>query len=1062
MLQLYDVNHKKLHGLTNYKDLKRERTLDGDEVLSFLYPQTDVKYPDIKEEGYARTKDNEYVIKEVHENEDWTEFVAKVNVEGLKGKDVERFETVEQSCTNAVNLAIVGTGWTIGSCDVAKKRTVRKQRCNSYDILQEIRNVYKCEFKFDAVNKKIYIYQSRGSDKGTYFTDQLNLKKLDVQSNSYDYITRLIPLGKDGLTIESANGGVKYIENKQYSNKVITAYWEDNRYAVAQSLKDDATLRLNELSKPRRAYRADVFDLAKVSETYSILDYDLGDIITLTDNAKKVKDKQRIVKIIEYLEEPERNQVEIANRVMSLEDLQIRFEDSADTVESVTTPAGEVIGSKIDGIDWSKIENVHITIADVQDLNAVVARVGGLEATRATITQLEVATARIDTLETNSATITQLNASNARIDTLETKTASIESLVAQKADIKDLNTANAKIDNLTTNKANVADLTASNARINTLEVNSATITQLNASNAKIANLEATTADINTILAKDIFVELATAGKIIAGSSIIAEGAIGDAQISNLNAVKITSGTVDTSKVTIQGANGRLKITGNRLQVFAGTTSLYERVSLGDVNGDGSVYGFRVRGADGTTVLLDENGVKREGITDGSINNKKIADDANISGTKLDIASVVTSINNGTTTIQGSKIYVDNQTLDVSFSTLKNTIASQGESISSQSAQITALDSAIKLKVSTQDFTTYKNSNDSAVSSISSRLSTTEASISVLQGQIVSKVTQTDIDNSINAIQVGGRNLLLDSAEEKTTSTPSFLDYDLLKETFVDLIGEQITISFDAKALVDDIHIIDAYFRDGINGGIIHQSVPFTITGTYKRYSYTIVLSDFQALIPNNMQIRFRGNIYVPGGSSNTNGFSIKNVKIEKGTKATDWTPAPEDVQGNIDTVQGNVDGTNEALSTRINQAETVIQQTKDEISLKADKTVTDELGNVVEQHSTEISTLNNQFNVEITRIDGSIDGVKGDMSEVKSYMHFDETSLTLGKSNSPMQVSISNEELDFLDNGKVVAYVNGQKMYIDSLEVLSSLIVGQHKIEKYDNNITLIRWVGGN
>jgi hypothetical protein len=52
--------------------------------------------------------------------------------------------------------------------------------------------------------------------------------------------------------------------------------------------------------------------------------------------------------------------------------------------------------------------------------------------------------------------------------------------------------------------------------------------------------------------------------------------------------------------------------------------------------------------------------------------------------------------------------------------------------------------------------------------------------------------------------------------------------------------------------------------------------------------------------------------------------------------------------------------------------------------------------------------------------------------------------------------------MDFLDNDKVVAYVNGQRMYIDTLEVLSSMVVGVHKLEKYNNDITLVRWVGGN
>lgn len=82
------------------------------------------------------------------------------------------------------------------------------------------------------------------------------------------------------------------------------------------------------------------------------------------------------------------------------------------------------------------------------------------------------------------------------------------------------------------------------------------------------------------------------------------------------------------------------------------------------------------------------------------------------------------------------------------------------------------------------------------------------------------------------------------------------------------------------------------------------------------------------------------------------------------------------------------------------------------------------------------------------------------IDEVSMYLTFDETGLNIGKTDSPLNITISNEQINFVDSGAIVAYINGQKMYIDSLEVLSSLVVGNHKIEKFNNEITLIKWVG--
>lgn len=607
MLILYDINHNKIQGLINYKEPKLERTLDGEEVLSFLYPQSDSKYDLIQEEGYIRTKDNEYVIKEKNIGDNYTEIICKVNIEDLKGNPINHFETVDKTPEEASNLALVGTGWTVIS-DVVKRRTVRKSNCNSYDIFQEIRSTFNSDLKFDAVNKIVYIFEQRGSDKGAYFIEELNLKELHVQSNSYDFYTRLIPIGKDGLKITEVNDGNDFLENYQYSTKITTAYWEDNRYTDAESLKEDGELKLEYISKPTRAYSCKILDLAKVSDKYkNILDYDLGDTITLISKSKKVKEKQRIVKIIEYLNEPEKNQIEIANKLISLEELQERFINSADTVENITTHSGEILGSKVDGIDWSKLQNVHITIADVQDLSAVVIRVGELEA--------------------NSATITDLNAISANIN------------------------------NLNVSKADVTELTAATGRITTLESDNASI--------------------NYLLAGNIGAENIKAGAIATRSAIIADGAIGSAQISDLDVAKLNSGVFSTAKFTVIGTNGRLKIENNTLQVFDGITNLYERVALGDIDGDGTKYGLRVRGGDGETVLLDENGVTKEGFTDGY--NK--VDNGSLNGAKLDIATVVTEINNGDTHIEGSKIVLDNKTLDIEIADIKINVNYKVEIIS---------------------------------------------------------------------------------------------------------------------------------------------------------------------------------------------------------------------------------------------------------------------------------------------------------------------------------------------------------------------------------------------
>ena len=265
-----------------------------------------------------------------------------------------------------------------------------------------------------------------------------------------------------------------------------------------------------------------------------------------------------------------------------------------------------------------------------------------------------------------------------------------------------------------------------------------------------------------------------AGTIVAGSTIIANGAIGSAQISKVSADKLDAGIIDTSRITIAGANGNLKLRGNRLQVFEGIgTKQYERVSLGDVNNDGTVYGLRVRGADGNTILYDENGVYREGITDGSINNDKIAGDANIDGGKLNIHSVITNINeNNTGTIHGTKIDIDGESVTSKVYEIILNQNEHSETIERQQSEIEQNKEQIKLKVSNQKYT-------EDMASMTSKLEKAESDIEILNEGIKLTASKTEVQNQISNVKdfvsseigdisVGGANYLNNSAPRKAT------------------------------------------------------------------------------------------------------------------------------------------------------------------------------------------------------------------------------------------------------------------------------------------------------
>ena len=554
---------------------------------------------------------------------------------------------------------------------------------------------------------------------------------------------------------------------------------------------------------------------------------------------------------------------------------------------------------------------------------------------------------------TGSNSITQ-SLNDLRVNILEVNT-----VLADKVSTNELDANVARIEKIIN-----TNLEAINAKIDDLDVE-----DLTAINAHITALKGNVAEIDTILSKEIFTELASVGQIVAGSGIIADGAIGDAQINAVTAGKIKSGTLDTSLVTVAGTDGKLNITGNRLQVIH---EGLERVALGDVNRDGTVYGLRVRGADGETVLFDERGLTREGLTDGAIDDSKVDDAANIQGHKLDINSVIREINIGDEVIKGTRVQVGDRSLNVELSTMRSSIGDNSQDISNQRTQIQALDDAIKFKVDNQTFNQYKTITDENITTINTQLSKNTSAINLLQDEIELKVTQTDIDKSISELVYDNRNLLKDSKRERTNEEgSSFAEYVSVGvyDIFSSLVGEEVTISFEIKSLTGGT--IDVYTL----GRHAIKWHTFQTTTEYQSFSFTTVVTD-KGTDDTWTNLSFYGT-YGTGRIP-----AVRKIKIEKGNKATDWTPAPEDIENEITSINTKVADINinlDSITERVSSTESKIIKVNDEVSaiesrvsIAEQKITDDSIINTVRSSTAYINDLNNKANQEDLKVAESI------------------------------------------------------------------------------------------
>ena len=324
-MQIYDDKKKRIGTLTGFKGRAITKTLDsGDKELSFEYPANGAMVDLLKEEYYIRTKEDEFVLTAVEAGEQCNKYTATLNVEELEGQSFPYgFASQEQTIKACLTFAFEGTGWTVGTCTVTKRRTIDiEEATTAWGVLQSCLSTYRCECEIDTLQKRINIYAQIGRDRGCYFVEGLNLRKLTATSDTYEFYTRIIPIGKDGITIKWLHGK-EYLENYQYSSKVKTYTWKDERYTNTTSLMEDAEAKLEELSKPYKVYAADVVDLVKANPEYkNILDFGIGDTVMMVSKHPRMREKQRIVKIVEYPETPEKNTVELSNTTKTFAEVQ--------------------------------------------------------------------------------------------------------------------------------------------------------------------------------------------------------------------------------------------------------------------------------------------------------------------------------------------------------------------------------------------------------------------------------------------------------------------------------------------------------------------------------------------------------------------------------------------------------------------------------------------------------------------------------------------------------------------------------------------------------------------
>ena len=270
---------------------------------------------------------------------------------------------------------------------------------------------------------------------------------------------------------------------------------------------------------------------------------------------------------------------------------------------------------------------------------------------------------------------------------------------------------------------------------------------------------------------------------------------------------------------------------------------------------------------------------------------------------------------------------------------------------------------------------------------------------------------------------GGRNLILDS--DTVRASDSYCVNTSAIETsgghYVPseplIAGEEYTIT----ACITPAEGVKSYNVNASYGNM-NQCYLF-VNGTERQItSATFKARYAEGYTPDDAIINANLLFYrLPNDGTVTGVSTIHWIKVEKGNRASDWTPAPEDV--------------NTQISQELIKTSSKILQTSEEITLGilAGYTKTSDLEAYKKQVENLLKVNEEGVSMEFEQMAAKLNELGGEITTQKQYIRFIEGSIYIGHSDSPYSSVYTNDTLEFRYNDQMVARFTNEVLEVRNI-----------------------------
>ena len=714
------------------------------------------------------------------------------------------------------------------------------------------------------------------------------------------------------------------------------------------------------------------------------------------------------------------------------------------------TPVSTTADVKSDERVTVMIKNHTATVTG--NLSSPAARTDDVKELTGAVNEVEILMAykvTTEDLEAINATIKQLRAIAIRVDKLEAVEAEIETLEARFAELE---------------YVSAEEVEALYADIETLEATFGEFTDIStedmqAINAEIGNLRGYTADFTYVSA-----DMLAAFK---------------ANIEKLDVEKLSANQADLRYANIDFSN----IGEAAMMTFYAESGLIRDVVVDNGNITGHLVGVTISGdlIEGNTIKADKLVIKNDkdglyyklNIEGGAIASAEVTEQDlqnGLSGSVI-IANSITAEK-----ISVSDLVAFDATIG-GFNISKDSIYSGAKSSAVNSTRGIYLDKEGQLSVGDEtNFIKYYKDDEG-------RFKLEISADSVLIGanrrtveDLVEESIGDKLDDALGDLSVGGRNLIRKSNAEKwhgewinlSSSTSELLDdgwvhvvntnneasYGIYTPKISNVPAGEYTLSFEAYS--DDASQLDHlnFMNDDAN---LPLGLTIAIGTDATRYTASVVLTEDQE------------NFGLMVGTTNGTNFHVRNIKMEKGNVATDYTEAPEDADQTVSDLADELHKTIVEQSSRIEANTEGIFLSHLEGYLKTGDVPTE-----YEDFSAFVSYVTTQLNVLKNSVEISIPGRLNDLNEANQAINdkfnneiyanfiFDFNGLTIGREGSPYKITLSENEYTMSANGKAVIAFDAitKQAHIPKLTVNEEFKLFGYVISQ-DGDLINCEYVGG-